>query len=164
MKIALAIIIGAFSIFKLAAQDSTYYWYKGQKQYLEVTNLSEFILINEDCSKTALEQDVEVQGSVSVRHISEKTFQENFISLEPKTYKWAIIDKYKNEKIKIESQESIEYSAPFLITNNGIKIGISHLFYVKLKKRAGYAFSIHEISIYYSRALTRLFLFPPIIF
>jgi len=133
MKKTISIIIGLFSILNLAAQNNTYYWYNGQKQYLEITYLNEFVLLNGGRSKIALEQELGEQGPVSVRKISEKTFNENLISSEPKTYTWAIIDKNRNAKINIESLVSMEYQAPFFITNNGIRIGVSHLFYVKLK-------------------------------
>jgi len=140
MKIIFLMLIGGFISFNISAQDSTYYWYKGQRRYLKTASESEFVLINNLSSRSEIEESLRHQGIISVGVISTKTFKKNLISSEEVMYKWAIIDKNNVESLKVDSSKNILYTAPFFKSKKGIRIGISHLFYVKLRK--GEDFSI----------------------
>ncbi|MFH0756011.1 MAG: S8 family serine peptidase [Bacteroidota bacterium] len=129
------IIICSLLFTNLNAQDSTYYWYEGQKQYLNIASDQEFVLLKNNISKEELENELNWKGPISIVLRTEIAYQEGPKLNEPSTKNWAIIKKNREERLEIKSLQSILYSAPYYESKKGKRVGISHLFYVRLKSQ-----------------------------
>ncbi|HHE40421.1 MAG TPA: hypothetical protein ENL10_02845, partial [Candidatus Cloacimonetes bacterium] len=135
MRKLISILAGILLSCSINAQDGPYYWYKGNRKYLEYFSNKEFVLIQNLESKQAIEEFFIKQGlnQIQVEDISEKTFHNTLATSQSITQKWAIISKTNSQMLKVDSLENILYSAPFLRSRRGNLIGLSNIFYVKLK-------------------------------
>lgn len=113
--------------------QSNYYWYDGQKIFLEELNTKRFILFN------PTENISNLKASLNIDNLNvEKSSKMNvFSSLAPykkseiENYNWAILKGDFSEGLI--NHKEIVYEASFFLTPEKIQAGLSNLFYVKLK-------------------------------
>ncbi|MDD3721997.1 MAG: S8 family serine peptidase, partial [Lutibacter sp.] len=131
-KIILAIVFVISSITMFA--QNNYYWYKGQKIFLEEIQTKKFIMFNSFENISAL------KSSLNIKDLSVEKYNNMnvYSSLNPqgdlkiKEYKWAVIK--TPSPISLKNKNEIFYEAPFYLTPEKIEAGLSNLFYVKLNK------------------------------
>jgi len=114
-------------------QDSTYYWAKGQKHYLKLGSMKEFILTEGLVGKIELETGLQNLGIDSIIKIKETIYPRNAYNAKQIQYNWAILKKSTIDALDFKTKVNILYNAPYFISKEGHEFGISHLFYVKLK-------------------------------
>jgi len=114
-----------------AESFSDYYWYEGGKVFLNRLDNKHFILFkSEDAASIAAllsldDSDIHDYSS----HIADgsgsgaKTLDD---------CQWATVSGISAESVK--NVPGIIYSAPYMITEKGDEVGLSNLFYIKLKK------------------------------
>lgn len=119
------------------ANQLDYYWYQGEKVYLKRKVTKHYVLF--DAEKESVVKNV-VKKTGDNAFVSQE-FRLSSVKMLPevattKKLKWCIVNN-GNAYIKdLVKTSDIEYYAPFYETiENGKEIGISHLFYVKLKKK-----------------------------
>lgn len=113
-----------------------YYWYKGSMKRLVKKTEKKYIMLESENETTVLEflsrrhskliaEPKQLDISNSVKKGNKKN---------NKQLKWAIIDE-GSPTLPLADNESIIYESPFYNLENGKEVGISHLFYVKLKSQ-----------------------------
>lgn len=121
--------------------QSDYYWYKGKKVFLTKTEEKKFVLF-ENNSTQDVSQQRKVNGA-SIKASGEENFSKK---LKPykgnsyQTHKWAIVET-QSKSIDLSSEKNISYQAPSFISEENVKVTLSNLFYVKLRK----ASDIHKL-------------------
>lgn len=118
-----------------------YYWYEGKKVYLKrnetkqyVTYLSENCnqiqkIVNENGYKGTLKKSNVVNYACITSLTKERTAEQNI--------NWGIIESTDAKIIEEYDSNQILYQSPFYtIDSIGREVGISHLFYVKLKAKS----------------------------
>lgn len=122
----------------LYAQDD-YYWYKGKKISLLKDNSKNYILYKSEQAKQ-IKTAVDNHNWKLFNEDEDRTakllkpLEERNVSI---SKKWAIIEKFGASQASLKSNQissHILYSSPFFKTKDGESIGLSHLFYVKLRK------------------------------
>lgn len=121
--VALSVILTGYSY----AQE-TYYWYKNVRQPLSVDYQKQFVVVGSHSEKETLKElldknDIEYEG---FQKISQTGNDSNFY--------WTYI--YLTDAKATYNNSHIVYSSPSYCDKKGRKVGISHLFYVKLKTAA----------------------------
>lgn len=130
MKKLILFLIGLFLIQGIQAQN-TYYYYKGTKKELRTITNKQYILINNAIDTTDVKADL-IKNGYSVENF--RNVNVGVIPFRNKTintHYWTIIET-DNSKNAL-STTNISYSAPYFLTQDSILVGLSHLFYVKLK-------------------------------
>ncbi len=109
------------------SQNNSYYWYKSKKVALESLDTKKFIIFDlgsdtsDDILKTFSDNNIKVSNMCS---------KENMVI---KNSKWAVVDKTTYQSLK-QKKLDICYEGPFYKNQSNIEAGLSHVFYVKLKK------------------------------
>ena len=130
-----------------ASQESTlnfvdsdlfdYYWYQGKKIYLKQNATKQYVLF--DAEKEAVVAKT-VRMTDGNSYVS-KGFKLTCVKAMPKatktkSQKWCIVQNNNDNLRDLVKCSDIEYCAPFYENvDNGKEFGISHLFYVKLKRK-----------------------------
>ncbi|MDD3267672.1 MAG: S8 family serine peptidase, partial [Burkholderiales bacterium] len=114
----------------IQAQD-TYYWYADKQKELSTISNRMFVLVKNANDTMIVKRQIENNG-YNVEPFKQITI--NIIpfrlSTIPTNY-WTIIEAHNTTSNL--SDTNIDYSAPFFLTQDSTVIGLSHLFYVKLK-------------------------------
>jgi len=134
MKRIILLILLVYSIGLNAQTD--YYWYKGQKVFLERLNTKKFIVFDTFDDSTSLKE------ALNISNVKIKKFEKSNISTNLKEYKtkkireinWAVIE--SNDFTSLNVKKSIIYDGPYYLTSNKVEAGLSNLFYVKLNNLA----------------------------
>ncbi|MCK0157664.1 S8 family peptidase [Cellulophaga sp. F20128] len=126
------LVLAAFLMMSIigASQTSDYYYYKSKKVNLNKINTRQYILTK--LGKRLNEIEFKLgQDGFALEKIIPNNVKETFSkSRKSNEYgNWAII---KGERT-LENYDWIIYKAPFFKTEDNIEVGLSHLFYVKLK-------------------------------
>ncbi len=108
---------------KLTIHEESYYWYQGNKIKLSPIYNKKYILV--DKSRMA-----EIKGKKEIQEVNIGVKKR----LMRKNYGWAIVD----SDVEICKDNGVTYSSSFYITPDGDEVGVSHLFYVKLKKESDF--------------------------
>jgi hypothetical protein len=114
-----------------AESFTDYYWYEGEKLFLNRLDDKHFILFkSEDAASIAAllsldEQDINDYNS-------NKADWSGPGAKKLEGCKWATVTGFSEESLK--NVPGIIYSAPYLTTEKGDEVGLSNLFYVKLKE------------------------------
>lgn len=137
MKKNLIILLFIISNLFLYGQNEYYYWYKGEKVYLEENNAKRFLLLKNIESENMLSQIIGNSW-----HIEKLKKENTVITLNAYNKKsnqqslsWAIIKTTNKSDITIIDLDEIIYDAPFFSNSQNEDIGLSHLFYVKLNQK-----------------------------
>lgn len=109
---------------ELITQGESYFWYRGNKIELVPVSSKRYVLF-ESNSSIKLAKTSEMQA-VKVG-VKDKLVQNNYV--------WTIL----NAKEKSNIDDDVVYSSPFYLTPEGEEVGVSHLFYVKLKSKQDFA-------------------------
>ncbi|MCR5555463.1 MAG: S8 family serine peptidase [Bacteroidales bacterium] len=121
------------SFCKLKAQDY-YYWYHEVKQPLRIVEKQQYILVKSESAANNLSNKM---ASFHIKLNFQKLVLSSSLKLHESDQYWSIIT--LPDQIKKIEDTAIIYSSPFFFTENGVLIGISHLFYVKLKTADDFA-------------------------
>lgn len=106
-----------------AQQKDVYYWYKGEKQALEIKEDKWFLLFDHQPEQQMISREIQVK--------------EEQIVAPKKVYSPGDTVRYWTE-VQAERREInldtsvISYHAPYFYSETGKEVGLSHLFYVKL--------------------------------
>ena len=122
------IIVWLLWSFGVVSAQETYYWYKNTKQPLKTYPQQQYVLL-ESMSKVA-----SWQNKIKSTNIQVNDFQKLSLGMNLKnenTQYWTMI--YLPDNISKYDDSEIIYSSPSFITQKGSLVGLSHLFYVKLK-------------------------------
>lgn len=110
------------------SQENHYYWYKGAQKNLEVSYSKQYVTVRSLSDAIQVEQDLSRQG------ITFQPFQKmslsNYFETEDTLY-WTFI--YGQEGNALYTNQLISYSAPSFQMEDGLEVGLSNFFYVKLK-------------------------------
>lgn len=134
MKKLVIIIILLLFTNGLWAQNN-YYWHKGKKNPLTEITGKKYILYEDNSSISQLKEIINISGS---RFIKNERF---YFSKSIHPYKkkqqngqnWAILEYTDTSQLKLSNLSQIAYESSFYLTESGDEVGLSHLFYVKLK-------------------------------
>ena len=154
-KLHLVILTFVLSMFgftpHINAQEN-YYYYQGEKQFLEINKEYVYVLLNESVKSTAdLKNSIDISIEV-LKFESDNTAQ----SLKPvgvssgksPSPNWAEIQlgnknlsdkEYQQLLTEMEESGEIEIAAPYFYDVLGNKMALSRYFYVKLKKEGDFA-------------------------
>ena len=114
--------------------EDCYYWFHGEKINLEETPGKKFLLFDTHskdfinsatCKKIEGElQEISFPGMVYM----------NYDKQDKKRIKWLVADEQKLQEIQLDKYKGVVYASSFYrIPSEKSEIGVSHLFYVKLK-------------------------------
>ena len=105
------------------ALPDSYYWYRGEKQPLEIKEDKWFVLFDYQPDRHELSQELHVM----VERIEEP--KKVHRSIDSERY-WTFVQAERGE-LNLNAP-IISYHAPFFYSQTGKEVGLSHLFYVKL--------------------------------
>lgn len=112
-----------------------YYWYQGKKIFLKQKTTKQYVLFHAEkepiVAKAARKTEGNSYASEEFKLTCVKVMSK---TAKAKNLKWCIIQNDNAYIRDLAKSSDIEYSAPFYESiDNGEDVGISHLFYVKLK-------------------------------
>ncbi len=105
--------------------EESYYWYKGEKIILKPNYDYSFQVIecDENLSKKTLSNSLNI-SKIDIGTKEQKQIKELY---------WTKIDN-RSTTLKSSNNTNVIYESPYYKDENGNEVGISHLFYVKLKQ------------------------------
>lgn len=116
--------------------QADYYWYKGTKVFLTKNNSKKYMLFEtsddatvfrnrtaHDKGKSKIDKFDEVKISATTKSFKKK---------KKKDYTWAVVSSH--DKSDVADNEIALYSSSFYLSKDNKDIGLSHLFYVKVKQ------------------------------
>ncbi len=135
MKKIIFITILLFPISFLFCQTTDFYWYKNQKIHLGSISNKKFIIVSEN-----INNGFELKQTLNIPDVEVLTFREtsslptinSYNQNEIMSKKSAIIKFDNLSNVNVVQNLNVLYESPFYYSENGLEIGISHLFYVKL--------------------------------
>lgn len=133
MKETIYIILILFICTTIKAQDSSYYWYRGEKKFLIPVENKQYITFEGSISESEAIALLPEFSISEIQDIGLQSYPDSLNSLKYSASTWAILESNDNNRINNISSSNIEYAAPFFTNTNGDEIGLSELFYVKLK-------------------------------
>jgi hypothetical protein len=130
---SLALFAIVVSVYTLGfGQDGEfYYWYRGEKQPLQLKPDKTFLLFDHQMDERSLSDKLHVDKAKIERIKKLEPRKSSKQSGTPRNNHWAIV-KSEPERLNL-SAPGIIYHAPFFTGAHGRELGLSHLFYVKLR-------------------------------
>jgi len=111
------------------SQDSDYYYYKSKKVNLYKSNSRHYVLTNK--SENEMTVKLSEDNFILEKMYPNKVRNSFSNNKENKNDgNWAVVKGSSN----LKENDWVTYSAPFYYTDDQTEVGLSHLFYVKLKK------------------------------
>lgn len=136
----ISIVMAVFLADVQANAEEVFYYRRGKKVVLDVKPTKNYVLFDARMKKGDLEQSLKSSGAVVRRFGVQKPLASIKLRRDqeeaPKT-NWAIVDNINVDARPLrqgEIEQKVLYRAPFLVTKDGVEVGLSHLFLVKLKK------------------------------
>lgn len=122
-------------VFTRALTTTDYYWYNGEKVGINRDDSKKFILFksSDELTVTSALSNMKIVNKIQKVVLSSKIKGDK--SIAKPDLKWAVIESATVTKASNLVSE-ILYEAPFFKTENGVEVGLSHLFYVKLKSES----------------------------
>ncbi len=108
-----------------------FYWYHGEKIYLTEIANKRYILYNGKPASHSISNTTAKLYEIKMPSINLITKNKN----KEEPY-WAKIDGSNIQQARTNENDEIIYNSPYYTSPSGEEIGISHLFYVKLKDKA----------------------------
>lgn len=130
MKKIILLALLAYSCSLCAQTD--YYWYKGQKVYLEKLNTKKFVVFDTYNDSISLKEALHLNNSSIIKFEKNNNISSNLNEYEtdiPRRINWAVIE---DDNFAEFNRVNVIYDAPFFMTSNNVEAGLSNLFYVKL--------------------------------
>lgn len=127
--------------------SQSYYWYQNRKIPITQLTTKRFVLIN------ASDQSNFTQ-SLQKSNVKSKAVNNLCMSSKIKPYKGGTYNNYKwttvqtGDAMAMASNPYIVYSAPYFKTSDGNEVGLSHLFYVKLKRTSDFQTLVNMANTY----------------
>lgn len=116
-----------------------YYWAYGEKYSLEILPNKQFLLLDNEQKKNELVQGLGVAqnkvADITTTRIA-KTIEKSATISSLDKFNWTIVIGDMSKK-RLEQGDEVLYSVPFFQIN-GKELGLSNLFYVKLKKQSDF--------------------------
>ena len=106
-----------------------YYWYKGEKVKLSIVENKKFILFKHT-NETSI---MDYLSNLSTKPIFEKVVLSSKIVSHPKRITEDLMWTTISSQDRLSNEPDILYEAPYFLSEDGKELGLSHLFYVKLK-------------------------------
>lgn len=129
--ILIAIVTSCFGVYA----QSDYYWYKGQKVFLEIQPTKKYILFESVETDASMKQKLSTFASV-IKSIGKTGLSRN-VKLKSlsalKERSWAIVENKQAGMASIANSPNVLYEGNFYKATGKDEAGISHLFYVKLR-------------------------------
>lgn len=127
------ILVGVYAI-GFGQDEEFYYWYKGERQSLQLKPDKTFLLLNHQINKEALSSKLQIDkmNVDPVRKVQLGGSQNHKHARFRDSY-WTIV-KTESKKLDLYIPE-IAYHGPFFEGEKGEEVGLSHLFYVKLHQQ-----------------------------
>jgi subtilisin family serine protease len=140
-KTCLLLLASALAPICQASAQTTFYYQKGKKVPVTPVPQKKYVLFAPEVNRDEVEQAVKPTGAVLLKFNKQKPIKSIQFSNEaqPPQFNWAIIENKElaaNPLDKAPVAEKVVYKAPFFKTKNGNEVGLSHLFYVKLRNQA----------------------------
>ncbi|SMO87018.1 S8/S53 family peptidase [Gracilimonas mengyeensis] len=135
--VALILILLLSNIYVYAQDSPYYYWYKGEKQSLELKENKQFLLFEQkpNLKRLSAELNVEEKNIQPIREVElGALFRQD--NTNQSDYYWTVIE--GQQMADHLSVSEMIYQAPYFYTSRGTEVGLSHLFYVQLKKQDDY--------------------------
>ena len=111
-----------------------YYWYHGRKVFLKRNDQKQYVVYNNDIDRQTYLNNETFNNQLNEMHYARiKPLDGD--KVREKKLKWRIIERANTKAIDTISMSHVAYSSPFYTSSIGDEIGISHLFYVKLKSK-----------------------------
>ena len=121
-----------------ASGEDSHYFHKGKRIELKLKPEKSYVLLQEETAETAVADAAKEAGGVLREFRQTKSLKSlNLAAAPPPKLRWAIIENKSAAAAPLELNaltSEVVYSAPFYTAPSGEEVGISHLFYVKLKK------------------------------
>ena len=133
MKKSIFLLLLSVLTFRLVAQTD-YYWYKGEKIPLWKNTEQKYILLEDLQNITDLNKLINDPEFKILQH-QETSLSKKIIPFQEKEIKkinWAVISNSFFQKNAFINNAQVKYESYFYRTAEGIDVGLSHLFYVKL--------------------------------
>lgn len=113
--------------------QSDYYWYKGDKIFLEKIPQKKFILLEDDDTiNNNLITDLKIKKS-KLKDVNVLVKLKPYKSYRKKKEKWMVFEDTLSAYRKINNKKN--YVSNFFYTPDSLEVGLSHLFYVRLKRQ-----------------------------
>ena len=122
-----------------ANAQEVFYYHQGKKVVLDVKPTKIYVLLDARMKKAELEQSLKLSGAVIRKFEAQKPLASIKLRKDQEEVprrNWAIVDNVNVDARPLEQEEieqKVLYEAPFLVTKDGVEVGLSHLFLVKLK-------------------------------
>ena len=113
--------------------DSVYYWYEGKKIHLAVNPEKQYVVYKETPDLVSAQAKIYEDGGTltypMLHPIDGKPIDQTYL-------RWGVTSSSQVQALQVRQNSSVIYHAPYYIAASGEEIGISHLFYVKLKTKS----------------------------
>lgn len=129
MRIILLFLLLVFIPFNIIAQD--YYWYKGERITLEKINNKRYIVFD---SEKLNERKIKDSLKIDNLHFLRSGSLLSSNSERTSNIKWTIVKSDSFKYARLNRINGVKYETPFYILNGKLEVGLTNLFYVKLKK------------------------------
>ncbi|NOQ27826.1 MAG: S8 family serine peptidase [Bacteroidales bacterium] len=137
MKKATVTLILIMCVIFVYSQTEFYYWYKEEKVYLTENKSKRFVLLENINNRDTLSRLI--GNSWFIERIREdktvQTLNGYYNNTIQTNLNWTILHKKNKSNEKINKSNEIIYDAPFFKNSQNEDLGLSHLFYIKLKKK-----------------------------
>ena len=136
MNIKVLIMLLLLCSYVYAQNNTYYYWYNGEKYDLHLNNQKNFLLLKDNINKNNLSADLNIEvsriDSIIKVNVGASLIPHKHQDMEENSSYWTVVS---TEGKSIDySSKNISYHSPFFYSNSGKELGLSHLFYVKLRK------------------------------
>ncbi|MEW6508889.1 MAG: S8 family serine peptidase [Bacteroidota bacterium] len=124
------LIVTCLASVNFAQEGKYYYWYKGEKQALQLKDNKWFLLFSQKPDRVILSKELQIDKDRidEIKRIKKS----DAITPNEIDHYWTIVSAAMTE-INL-TKPFILYRTPFFYSKSGKEVGLSHLFYVKLYK------------------------------
>lgn len=120
-------------------ESEVYYYYNGEKIYLDTDPTVLYVSLSGEQSLGNLHQLLKNDEKSALEDRGTRTFgDERFYYAEVKFSKPLSKDERRKAKRKIEDVPGVQLVMPGLLPKDGVSMGVSNIFYVKLKHESDY--------------------------
>lgn len=133
--VVLLLLVGAYAI-GFGQDGGFYYWYKGEKQSLQLNLRKTFLLLDYQMNEERLSEKLQTNRAniEPVREVKSRlSYRQSRTRIQNSS--WTVV-KSAPETLDLSIPEVL-YHAPFFEAENGVEVGLSHLFYVRLHPGQG---------------------------